>query len=723
MRLRTTWRGWPNSSFANQITLFALSLTLGVSLLIGAGSYVALQTQIKDAIERDLAAEVQLIERRLSHFINQASAELEALSFNSFIANGLVDSQGRDGYLRPFLRDFRLSIPGKEDNSLALYDSGGKPLIQIRLDNAIAVDAEVVGQAIATGKPQVRIISHGHGTYLKLVQPIYFPPTQSVEGALAVRIQLAPLLANTGIALAKGQVLQLHGAGAVVAQIGASEQDLHHPVERTLKLDVPYDSLGLRLTLGSSMRDVYGPLDRLTLIYVVGTLFLLPLVGWLAHRSSRRLVAPLVQLSATADAIARSGVITVPLQIGGPNEVGRLADAFGQMLARLGAAQAELSNQTASLLAHEQLLQSVLDSALDAFIRINPQSQVTDWNLQAEQMFGYSRAEALGKQLESLIIPPSYQEAHRRGLAHFLKTGEGPVLGKLIEVTAMRANGSELPVEIAIVVSRSGNSLSFNAFMRDISVRKQAQEEILHLNAALEERVRLRTAQLQAANQDLEAFSYSVSHDLRSPLGAIDGFSKLLGKEIGASGGTERGKHYLARIRAGVVQMGELIDALLSLARVSRTSLGLESVDLSTIAETVLNGYREREPNRAAQLAIQPGLVVQGDPRLLRQVLENLLGNAWKYSSKQPQTHIIVRCESGPEGVVVYAVRDHGAGFDMAYSDKLFGVFQRLHTASEFEGTGIGLATVHKIITRHGGRIWAESAPGQGATFYFTLGA
>jgi len=197
----------------------------------------------------------------------------------------------------------------------------------------------------------------------------------------------------------------------------------------------------------------------------------------------------------------------------------------------------------------------------------------------------------------------------------------------------------------------------------------------------------------------------------------------LLDKEIGASAATERGKHYLARIRAGAVQMGELIDALLALAQVSRTSLRRESVDLSALAETVLNAYREREPGRAAQLAIQPGLVVQGDPGLLRQVLDNLLGNAWKYSSKQPQTHIIFRRESGPDGVAVYTVRDHGAGFDMAYSDKLFGVFQRLHTASEFEGTGIGLATVHKIITRHSGRIWAESAPGQGATFYFTLGA
>jgi signal transduction histidine kinase len=252
---------------------------------------------------------------------------------------------------------------------------------------------------------------------------------------------------------------------------------------------------------------------------------------------------------------------------------------------------------------------------------------------------------------------------------------------------------------------------------------KLDQEKVLSLNADLEERVRQRTAQLQVANHELEAFSYSVSHDLRTPLTIIAGYSSLLGKEMGTSAATERGKDYLERISAGVVQMGELIDALLALAQVSRTSLRRESVDLSALAETLLNSHREREPGRLAQLVIQPGLVVQGDPGLLRQVLDNLLGNAWKYSSKQPQTHIAFVCESGLDGAAVYAVRDHGAGFDMAYSDKLFGAFQRLHTASEFEGTGIGLATVHKIITRHGGRIWAESAPGQGATFYFTLGA
>jgi signal transduction histidine kinase len=238
----------------------------------------------------------------------------------------------------------------------------------------------------------------------------------------------------------------------------------------------------------------------------------------------------------------------------------------------------------------------------------------------------------------------------------------------------------------------------------------------------LEERVQQRTAQLQAANQELEAFSYSVSHDLRTPLNTINGFSNLLGKEIGADSASERSKHYLARIRAGAVQMGELIDALLSLAQVSRTSLHWDRVDLSALAQTVLNGYREREPGRVVQFDIQPELVVEGDPRLLRDVLENLLGNAWKFSAKQARSEITFGHEKGSADETVYFVRDNGAGFDMAYSEKLFGAFQRLHTAAEFDGTGIGLATVHRIVMRHGGKVWAESAPGRGATFYFTLG-
>ena len=238
--------------------------------------------------------------------------------------------------------------------------------------------------------------------------------------------------------------------------------------------------------------------------------------------------------------------------------------------------------------------------------------------------------------------------------------------------------------------------------------------------------MRQRTAQLEFANQQLKSFSYSVSHDLRSPLSAVDGFSDMLERDLANSPEdplSKSSRHYLARIRAGVSQMGELIDALLTLAQVSRSSLRWEPVDLSALAENLLRGYQEREPNRATQLRVEPGLHAQGDARLLKQVLDNLLGNAWKFSAKQARTEITFGQQDGSQGDTVYFVRDNGAGFDMAYAEKLFGPFQRLHGVSEFAGTGIGLATVQQIVVRHGGSIRGESAVGCGATFYFTLGS
>ncbi len=260
----------------------------------------------------------------------------------------------------------------------------------------------------------------------------------------------------------------------------------------------------------------------------------------------------------------------------------------------------------------------------------------------------------------------------------------------------------------------------------DIRKRKLVEQEILQLNASLEERVQRRTEQLEFANKQLEAFSYSVSHDLRTPLSSVDGFSNLLEKSIGKGLQTESAKqslHYLSRIRAGVSQMGELIDAMLSLARVSRTDLKWEPANLSAMAEALLKTYQEREPKRAVRLHVEPGLVTQGDPRLLNQVLDNLLGNAWKFSNREKCTDIRFGREQQGSDEMVYFVRDKGAGFDMAYAEKLFGAFQRLHSPAEFAGTGIGLTTVQRIVSRHGGRIWAQSAPSQGATFYFTLGS
>ena len=213
---------------------------------------------------------------------------------------------------------------------------------------------------------------------------------------------------------------------------------------------------------------------------------------------------------------------------------------------------------------------------------------------------------------------------------------------------------------------------------------------------------------------------------MRQPLSAIDGFSQLLQKTMAkadlSDALAERGGHYLARIRAGVVQMGELIDALLSLAQVSRTSLCWETVDLSALATSLLTACQERDPGRLARCHIEPGLLAQGDARLLKQVLDNLLGNAWKFTAGQACAEITLDHETSPCGETVYIVRDNGAGFDMAHAARLFGAFERLHPQSEFAGTGIGLATVARIVARHGGRIWAESAPGQGARFYFVLG-
>jgi light-regulated signal transduction histidine kinase (bacteriophytochrome) len=235
----------------------------------------------------------------------------------------------------------------------------------------------------------------------------------------------------------------------------------------------------------------------------------------------------------------------------------------------------------------------------------------------------------------------------------------------------------------------------------------------------LETRVEQRTAQLQAANRELEAFAYSVSHDLRAPLRAIEGFSHILLTKYGGVV-DETGQDYLRRVRAASQRMGELIEDLLSLSRVSRSELKREDVNLSDLARTVAAELSQRSPGRSVQFVIAPHVVTHADPHLLRVVLENLLGNAWKFTSKRDQACIEFGAETR-DGKLVCFVRDNGAGFDMAFADRLFGAFQRLHSTAEFPGNGIGLASVKRIIHRHGGQVWAEGAVDQGATFYFSL--
>ena len=253
----------------------------------------------------------------------------------------------------------------------------------------------------------------------------------------------------------------------------------------------------------------------------------------------------------------------------------------------------------------------------------------------------------------------------------------------------------------------------------EIAQRRKAEEEVKSLNAELELRVSQRTAQLQAANSELEAFSYSVSHDLRAPLRHIDGFSQIMIEDY-SDGLDEDGIGHLNEIRRATQEMAHLIDDMLLLSSVARSEMHRELIDLSKLAEEVISGLRAKERSRKAIIDIENGLSVWGDKRLLQIMLSNLLGNAWKFTSKQEQTVISFGREQ-KEGETAFVVRDNGAGFDMNYSNKLFQAFQRLHRATEFEGTGIGLATVQRVVLRHGGRVWAEGVVGSGANFYFTF--
>jgi signal transduction histidine kinase len=247
--------------------------------------------------------------------------------------------------------------------------------------------------------------------------------------------------------------------------------------------------------------------------------------------------------------------------------------------------------------------------------------------------------------------------------------------------------------------------------------QRQAREEAF---GDLEKLVAQRTADLTATNHELSAFAYSVSHDLRAPLRAIDAFSQALLEDYDAVLDAQ-GQDYLRRVRANAGRMSQLIDDLLQLSKLTRSEMHFEAIDLGALARSIAADLLRAQPQRQVTFDIQAGVMAHGDPRLLRVLLENLLGNAWKYTSRQPSAHITFGTSS-EDGVPAYFVRDDGCGFDLQYSDKLFRPFQRLHTAEEYEGAGVGLATAQRVVRRHGGRIWADSAPQHGATFSFTLG-
>ena len=374
-----------------------------------------------------------------------------------------------------------------------------------------------------------------------------------------------------------------------------------------------------------------------------------------------------------------------------------------------------------SLRQSEERSRSIIASAHDAFISIDLNGRIREWNLQAESMFGWPRAEVMGHFLHETIIPEKYRAEHLRGIKHLKATGEGPVLNQTLELSALRKNGEEFPVEIVIWPLQLGKEATFNAFVRDITVRKEAAERIQNLNEELKQRASL----LEVANKELESFSYSVSHDLRAPLRHIHGFVELLLKSP-AIEGDESSLRQMGIIAKAAQAMGRLIDDLLAFSRTSRAEMHPVRVDMRLMIDQIIQDRATECDGRRITWDIRPLPKVAGDPNLLRLVWTNLLDNAIKYTRKSAEAKIEIGCmvpdgTNSPANEVVFYVRDNGVGFDMQYASKLFGVFQRLHRAEDFEGTGIGLANVQRIIHRHGGRVWAEGKIDSGATFYFSL--
>jgi PAS domain S-box-containing protein len=385
--------------------------------------------------------------------------------------------------------------------------------------------------------------------------------------------------------------------------------------------------------------------------------------------------------------------------------VGLLLVAAGAVAAwglsrRMRGLQAQVAARTHQLQDSEARLRIVTETAHDAIIAADANGNITYWNPGAARIFGYAGEDVLGRPLTKLM-PERYHDLHRKGMARYVATQEARVVGRTVELEGRRKDGSEFPLELSLAAAPTGAGLAFTGVIRDITERKRIEQALRETNA------------------ELESFSYSVSHDLRAPLRAIHGFARILVDDHRGQMDAEA-QRLLGVIDDNTRRMGQLIDDLLAFSRLGRTEMEKARVDMGELFRAIAQEVRRGEEGRALEIAIGSLPPARGDRDLLRHVVTNLLQNAVKFTRGRAAARVDVGTRADG-GETVYFVKDNGAGFDQRYAGKLFGVFQRLHRLDEFEGTGVGLAIVQRIIHRHGGRVWAEGKVGEGAAFYFTL--
>jgi PAS domain S-box-containing protein len=450
---------------------------------------------------------------------------------------------------------------------------------------------------------------------------------------------------------------------------------------------------------------------RLFSVYASTMLIVLLSLAILTHLLVRKFLhPPLARLNEIARPYAE-GIFDSPVGVLPYAEF----QPFGKVLNQLGET---ISAQMKERRAAEEKYRGIFENAIEGIFQSTPEGRFLNVNPSFSQIFGYASPEELIANINDighqLYVNPTDRDRILQDLQSRNLVQEG-------EVEMFCRDGGKVCVSINahVVCDQEGVIQYFEGSLVDITKRKKYEEELRQLNEQLEQRVAGRTAQLQASNRELESFCYSVSHDLRAPLRHLDGYAELLVSHCQA-GLDDKGVHYLNTISASARQMGELVDALLQFSRTGRAALRKEEIDMNRVLQEALGSVQEGCDGRDIEWLIGELPTIRADYTLLRQVWVNLLENSVKYT--RPREIARIEVDSREEdGEIIFSVADNGVGFDMQYAGNLFGVFQRLHHQKEFEGSGIGLATVQRIIDRHGGRVWAEAEPDRGARFFFSL--
>lgn len=692
----------PSKIHQQRIVLVAGSILVAVTLMAGLTIFAVMQRHAEQLLDRSLQTSLQ---SRLSLTQTEIAAGLGKTTVVATRPRLIelvqrLNSDADDTSARSILDEVARSFLPTGLKAISMFGKDGRELVRVGAliqNSALSVPLQVPGRVQLMWDGQLLILHvelemKAAGQVVGRV--VTEVPLPAIEGAF----KDASRLGETGeMGLCAPAGLNMHCLSTTlspgVKTVARLASD-GNPLPMAYALDgkagfmtgrdfrsqnvaaayAPVGDLGLGMVLKIDSADLYAP--------VWGQLrYLIPLllgVLMLALLLLRWLLAPLVQ--------------------------------------RLVQSEAQAREMAASLRNSEEQFRQLFETSLESILQTRPDGQVLNANPAACALFGMTAQEMRERGRGGLVdtsdprLPALLAERERKGQA----TGE---------LRMIRRDGSVFECELSSSVYLDLNRQTCsNIVLRDITGRKRTEERITRLNAELEQRVLERTAELEASNQQLREFSYSVAHDLRQPFIAIGGFAGLLERSVADEGA----RHYISRIKDGVHQAGAITDSLLAFSNLSRVQLRVQAVDISAIARSVMEALQHEDPKRMASVYIQDGLVAQADPMLIKVVIQELLGNAWKFTYRRSHTEIafsLLPAQGGmADGEPVYVVKDNGEGFDMAYSDKLFRFSQRLHSAQSFPGAGVGLANIQRIVARHGGQIWAESALDEGARFYFTLG-